>query len=100
MASGEGIPAGGAMSEPGKRGRGSLENSRKTWGRRQPMKASFMPLNGEQPAGWGRARTGSVRPHFCSMTLGNTLHLSELQLLICKRSLLIRGFVRLSLDAY
>lgn len=34
------------------------------------------------------------------MTWGNTLYLSELQLLIRKRGLLIRGVVRLSLDAY
>lgn len=45
MASGEGIPIEGVMSGPGERGNGSMENTRKIWGREQPMKPSFMSLN-------------------------------------------------------
>lgn len=45
MASGEGIPIEGVMSGPGERGNGGMENTRKIWGREQPMKPSFMPLN-------------------------------------------------------
>lgn len=70
MASGEGIPASGVISEPRKRRRASLENSRKTWGRRQPVKASFMALNRGQPAWWGKAGIALVRPSVLFHDLG------------------------------
>lgn len=82
------IPTEDFVSAPGERGRASLEKSRKIWGKEQSVKASFMPLSRKQHSMRGkspdRVSQASIMTltlsHTCSMTVGNLLHLYDLQL--------------------
>lgn len=61
-------------------GKGQSCELKKNLGQRTVYKAFLMPLSRDSTGRWGRAQGGSVRPQFCSMTLGNLCHLSERQL--------------------